>query len=127
MFVLISQERWQKTKEIIAWMKKEINANGSLEYKTLESCRGYMVYISRTYPSIVPYLKGIHLTLGSWRPWRKDDGWKFSTKEIRAVLLAKGEELLDENLTNNLKPPNRVKPVGDLTRHLEYHYHHDFN
>jgi hypothetical protein len=35
-----------------------------------------------TYPSMVPYLKGIHQTLDSWRPHRDKDGWKLSMKEI---------------------------------------------
>jgi hypothetical protein len=32
--------------------------------------------VAQTYPSLVPYLKGIHLTLDSWRSGRNKDGWK---------------------------------------------------
>jgi hypothetical protein len=32
---------------------------GYLPHKNLESYRGFLVYVSRTYPAMVPYLKGI--------------------------------------------------------------------
>ena len=34
-----------------------------------------------TFPDLVPYLKGIHLTLDSWRRDRKGDGWKLQSEE----------------------------------------------
>jgi hypothetical protein len=37
---------------------------------------GFMVYVSMTYTSLIPYLKGIYLTLNSWRPDRDKEGWK---------------------------------------------------
>jgi len=42
-----------------------MNEEDTLEFKTLESHRGFLVYIARTYPMINPYLKGIHLSLDS--------------------------------------------------------------
>ena len=33
------------------------------------------------YPSLVPYLKGFHLTLETWRPDRDQDGWKLPANE----------------------------------------------
>jgi hypothetical protein len=33
------------------------------------------VHLQRVYPAIAPFLKGIHLTLDSWRPGRDPDGW----------------------------------------------------
>ncbi len=33
-----------------------------------------------TYPALTSYLKGLHLTLDSWRPGRDKDGWKISSK-----------------------------------------------
>jgi hypothetical protein len=40
---------------------------------------------------ITPYLKGIRLTLDSWRPWRREDGWKMTVREVRQALQEKGE------------------------------------
>ena len=33
------------------------------------------MYVSHTYGALVPYLKGIHLTLESWRSNRDSEGW----------------------------------------------------
>jgi hypothetical protein len=97
--VMVSQERWNKTKAILAWMQDCLEqANGVFGYKLLESKRGYLVYISRTYPSMCPYLKGIHQTLESWRPWKKD-GWSMTNKEIIMAKLAEWDQDLPPNET----------------------------
>ena len=49
---------------------------GSLIHKAAEKYRGYLIHISATYEAIVPYLKGLHLTLDGWREGRDDEGWK---------------------------------------------------
>ena len=78
LWVYVSQEKWNKAQTIINNMLHEYHATKlhSLHFKTLEKSRGFLVYLSRTYPSITPYLKGIHLTLDSWRHNRDQDGWK---------------------------------------------------
>ncbi len=91
--ILVSNERWNKAKTMIKWMRESINSGPLMEFKTLERYRGYLVYISHTYPAITSYLKGIHLTLDSWRPWRRDDGWKMTLSEIRTALEEKGDNL----------------------------------
>ena len=59
---------------------------------------------------ITPYLKGIHLTLDGWRPWRKDDGWRMSNKEVRAALMER-----EHNEMSGLGcGPSRVKPPKDV-------------
>jgi len=75
-YVLISQERWDKVKGMLQWLRLSLDYGLPIDQKTLESYRGYLVYISQTYPFITPFLKGIHLTLDSWRPWRKSMGGK---------------------------------------------------
>jgi hypothetical protein len=35
---------------------------------------------------IIPYPKGIHLTLDSWRPGQDSDGWKLTSLELQVVL-----------------------------------------
>ena len=74
-----------------------------------------MVYIGRTYPALVPYLKGIHLTLDSWRAWRREDGWQMMTKEMRAYQIENGWEDLESVSAGDLKPPKRVKAVPRLS------------
>ena len=68
-FVTVSQEKWEKSRRYIGEIISELKAsNGVLEFKGLERKRGFLIYVTRTYPSMVPYLKSIHQTLDSWRP-----------------------------------------------------------
>jgi hypothetical protein len=88
--VKVTQARWENTRKMVRdiWQefsdrRKEVpsevmgedTADG-LNHKQLERRRGFLVYVVQVYPSIVPYLKGIHLTLDSWRSGKKEDGWK---------------------------------------------------
>ena len=50
--------------------------DGIFDHKQMLSDRGFLVYIARAYPGMRPYLKGIHLTVDSWRPGRNQEGWK---------------------------------------------------
>ncbi|CAJ1926900.1 unnamed protein product [Cylindrotheca closterium] len=76
--VFVSQEKWDKTKLQVKEIAEELSGStsGSLKHKALERKRGFLFYVTRTYPTMVPYLKGIHLTLDAWRPGRDDEGWK---------------------------------------------------
>jgi hypothetical protein len=109
--VSILQERWDKTKGIIQWISDLITSGDDLPFKELESHRGFLIYLVRTYPAINPYLKGIHLTLDSWRPWRKDDGWRLTLAEIREVLSTHSEF---DGCSTGEKAPSRVKWVPRL-------------
>jgi hypothetical protein len=43
----------------------------------LLSDRGCLIYVARVFPGMRPYLKGIHLTVDSWRDGRvEEEGWK---------------------------------------------------
>jgi len=80
LWVYVSDDKWNKAKQYIQSWQDEIcwcaqhKTPTALPFKELEKGRGFLVYLSRTYPSIVPYLKGIHLTIDSWRPNRDEDG-----------------------------------------------------
>ena len=87
----VSQKKWDKGRAYISgWLEivqralsfKEV---ACLEHKQMEQGRGFLVYLSRTYTSIVPYLKGIHLTLDSWRKGRDREGWKMKSNGRRNV------------------------------------------
>ncbi len=67
--LVVSQERWDKAKAMIQWIADSMASDPTIEFKLLESYRGFLIYVCRTYPSINPYLKGIHLSLDSWHPW----------------------------------------------------------
>ena len=76
--LMVSEERWLKTKAIIGFWLSIIRSkpDENLCTKELFSDRGFLVYIARTYEVLTPYLKGIHLTIDGWRQDRDDEGWK---------------------------------------------------
>jgi hypothetical protein len=122
--VLVSKERWVKANDMLSWMQEQMEEHeGMLEFKILESHRGFLIYISRTYPSICPYLKGIHQTLDSWRPWRREDGWRMSEKEKIKEHLAENvdepEWRINFNDDSDRKAPARVKAAQRLAWDLE--------
>ena len=118
----VTQERWDKTKEKLRWIAKQggITDNltpsefegiqGNVEstdperihFKTTEIFVGFIVYVAQTYSSFVPYLKGIYLTLNSWRSGRDGEGW-LSEEERRNTRL--GLKADDGN------PPQWVKRI----------------
>ena len=49
------------------------------------SDRGFLVYVTRTYPAMVPYLKGFHLTIEMWRGGRDPEGWKLRPGDASAL------------------------------------------
>jgi hypothetical protein len=72
LFVKVTQERWDKTRKEYSDRQTELpvevlgeDSAGGLNHKQLERRRGFLVYVAQAYPSLVPYLKGIHLTLDS--------------------------------------------------------------
>jgi len=126
-FKLVSKERWRKTQQIINWFATQISLDvkdvysdlmisgelksaekehesGRLDRQKAESFRGFLVYVLHTYTGMVPYLKGIHLTIDSWRPDRDEDGWRISNCYDRKLLL---ETTLEE-------APDLVIPVHRL-------------
>lgn len=85
--VSVTEERWLKMRLIIEkWKTKLDTGELDLSRKELESDRGFLIYVGRTFVSIKPFLKGIHLTIDGWRPGRNDDGWKERTPQWNAEL-----------------------------------------
>ena len=62
--LLISQKKLERgIILIIRSIIEELELRSVLNHKQLERDRGFLVYLSRTYRSMIPYLKGIHLSL----------------------------------------------------------------
>ena len=114
--VYVSQAKWDKTKEIIARIIDELGKGKGLDFVQLRRDRGFLIYVSRTYRSLVPYLKGIHQTLDSWREGRDEHGWKLSPQEL--YQLNQGEGDLDHTQYDK-KAPVRVIAVPRLKSDLE--------
>jgi hypothetical protein len=91
MGVMATQERWDNTKRILEQIWSECQklmvVNGTLHveveggasglnHEQVEREWGFLIYVTHTYPSMVLYIKGIHLTLDNLRPGRNTQGWK---------------------------------------------------
>jgi len=73
--VLTSRDKWAKMKDILSKWDKALKATlTQLSHKELLADRGFLVYVTRTYPAMIPYLKGFHLTIEMWRGERDSDG-----------------------------------------------------
>jgi hypothetical protein len=124
--VLLSQARWDGMKDIIREIQAESAEKGNLGHKDLERKRGKLVYGTRGYNAMKPYLKGIHLTLDGWRRGRDKDGWKLKSSEMTEErdLDPIGGENLGERYFGDLgtsevrDPPSRVRLVTWLASDL---------
>jgi hypothetical protein len=85
--VLTSDEKWAKMKDILGkWYELVSSGARELEHKELLSDRGFLVYFTRAYPPMVPYMKGFHLTAEMWRGHQDVDGWKLPASRTLDVL-----------------------------------------
>ena len=104
--VTVSEDKWQRAKEAIRrWLKDVQQRADALDRKELESDRGFLIYVARTFPVMKSYLKGFSLTLESWRPDRDEDGWKVDED----VLVDRDGHVL--NKESNPAAPKHVKAV----------------
>jgi hypothetical protein len=98
-------------------------------HKSLLSDQGFLIYVARTYPAMIPYLKGLHLTIERWRDDWDPEGWpdlpaiqlkwkKRSDREILDTfedhynLVAALVDLQEGSNANT--PPEKVSPVPRL-------------
>jgi hypothetical protein len=112
--VKVTQERWEKTRKMVRDIWQEYSdrqtefpvevlgedSAGGLNHQQLERHRCFLVYVAQAYPSLVPYLKGINLTLDSWRSGRNEDGWKRTRADM-------------EHLRRNGCPEETMKALSD--------------
>ena len=117
--VLIAQKKWVKAKRWIEWMDKNLKVSDFLNHKELERCRGFLIYVSRTYKCMKPYLRGLHMTIENWRGNRDDEGWKIieAHKDEDEI---QGGEVVDDVPSEVVKAvprlKNDVEVLGKLLR-----------
>jgi hypothetical protein len=110
--VLVSEAKWLKTKHWIKWMLESLTQSDMIDFKELERCRGFLIYVSRTYKPFVPYLRGIHKTIDNWRPYRDADGWKMNESQIRIAMEEDDDFEVDQS--NKVEPGPMVKAISRL-------------
>ena len=84
--------------------------SGHIHFKTTESISGFIVYAAQTHPALMPHMKGIYLTLNSWRPQQDEEGWKNPNKRKRETK----EDPLPSASVGILEPPEWTKEVPRL-------------
>ena len=81
---MVSQEKWDKTKALLKQLT-EMPGKVPLPLQRLLEIWGFLMYVVRTYPWLIPYMKGMYLTVDSWQPGHAEDGFKMMDKEIQAL------------------------------------------
>jgi len=128
-------ERWLKTKQVVKdlrdhYEEMSLKAEGGavlLSHNLLQKKRGFLNYVGRIFTDIVPYLKGLHLTIDGWRDGRDDEGWRLTDGvgekvelppderapgEVRAVPCFMDDLMALEELTGAEEPPRiPVRPT----------------
>ena len=84
--VLVSENKWMKGKAVLARIREELSQRVKLCHKQLERDRGFLMYLSRAFKSMRPYLMGLHQTLDSWRRGRDEEGQKMDRQELKQFL-----------------------------------------
>lgn len=74
--VHILQEKWEKAKDMIDKTWRELKMGEPMDLQTLLVRGGFLLYVTRTYPAMVPYIQGFLLTIDYWRQGRDSKGWK---------------------------------------------------
>jgi hypothetical protein len=98
--VEVSMEKWMKTKSLIAELVEMLQVSPDrLPLLRLLQIRGFLLYVTRTYRYMTPHLKGLHLTIDSWREGRDSEGWRASGAELGVhAALGRGNGVEDRQL-----------------------------
>jgi hypothetical protein len=114
--VIVTQEKWAKTKRLLDALVCELDEYEWLDFKSVELVRGFLMYVSRTYWPMIPFLLGTHHTLDSWRPNRVLDGWR----QIRMMMSMEGyrEEAVPIIAQVVIQPQIQVRAAKHLSEDL---------
>ena len=85
----------------------------------MERKTGFLVHLSMAYPLIIPFLRGIHLTMNYWRPKRDREGWNLSKQSYDSFINAgrrQGHIGYFSGYREEDRSPKTVKAVGRLLK-----------
>ena len=77
------------------WSARLLETAPRLSHKELLSDQGFLVYVTRSYPTMVAYLKGFHLTMEMRCGGRDTDGWKLKEGDDSSITLLNSLRSLD--------------------------------
>ncbi len=82
-------EKRAKLKSLLnKWQSLLEAGETDLAHKELLSDRDFLVYVTITYPAMIPYLKGFHLPIEMWQRGRTEEGYKEDLSGNASVLSA---------------------------------------
>jgi hypothetical protein len=84
--VLVARKKWCKAKRLLENLDELLKESEMVDRNVLERTRGFLVYVSRTYNPMDPFLLGFHMTIVSWRPGRDEEGWRLRQLEVEVIL-----------------------------------------
>jgi hypothetical protein len=123
---LLSQEKWDRARTFLEWVRQGLTDHGGLERKQFRSGKGFLVHVAQTYDFVQPYLKGFHLSEEAWRGHRDDEGWKYPVggagiDDSEEVIPFSGLDHDHEPLVETAMPeaPSWVTPVPRLADDVE--------
>jgi hypothetical protein len=93
-----------------------------LDHKDLERGRGFLIYLSRTYPPVTPFFLGLKQNIDGWRHHRHEYGWKMQQAEIWAAQGDEDEAEVEDDFLNihgNDDPPLLVEAAARLEGDME--------
>ena len=124
--VLVSLKKWGRGKSIIKRIQDDWLVNRKLNFKQLERDKGFLVYLSKIYRNMCPYLKSIHQTLDPWRSGRDSDGRRLTKSELFQFMLSDEEFenfYIEEGSPVSVMPESRLKDdLEALTFLLELYF-----
>jgi hypothetical protein len=87
---MVSDGEWEKTQRMI----REVTAMSDHKFLLLHHLlvvRGFLNYVVCTYTWLNPYIKGLHLTIDSWRLGREASSFKLKGKDLERAMAAWAE------------------------------------
>jgi hypothetical protein len=108
--VLVVRNKWCKEKRLLANLDVLLKESEMVDHKVLERTRGFLVYVSRTYKPMAPFLLEFHLTIDSWRPARDEECWRLrqAEVEVEASLESDDESETEEGYGGDERAPPRL-------------------
>jgi hypothetical protein len=117
--VLVLQDQWNKLKTMVAELQEMVAARPEgLDRKRVEQIWGFVIYVVQTYPTMKPYLIGLHMTIDGWRSNRDAKGWRLSNSVSDSVMV-KEEDGNWISVTPDMEVPVLVKEVPRSASDLE--------
>jgi hypothetical protein len=74
--VLVTKKKWCKVKRLLAPLDTLLMESETVDHKVLERIKEFIVYVTRTYKPLTPFLLGLHLTVESCWSERDEEGWQ---------------------------------------------------